>query len=211
MKKLIILLGFILFSIPAFSAMNHKGMTMDEKGMVMNENLDNLPKDCPEIAEDIHFTVHGGHKHAKKFNGKMYAFDQQQWEVKPCSRIKITFINDDDIRHQFMVHDLPGYLYPEGMFHIELYGKGQKEGSFIVPSQPKTYLVHCDIAQHMEKGMKAQLKVAGGDKDLPSIPGLTEPVTADSYRVNWTSASWAILVFAVLVGFALPFFILKRK
>jgi len=211
MKKLIFLFVFVLVSIPAYSAMEHKGMTMDEKGMVMNNNTDNLPKDCPKISEDVHFTVRAGRKHATKFNGKMYAFDQQQWEVKPCARIKITFINDDDIRHQFMVHDLPGYMYPQGMFHIELYGKGQKEGSFIVPSQAKTYLVHCEVPQHMEKGMKGQLKVAGGDKDLPSIPGLTEPVTPDSYGVNWNQASWSMLIFSTVVGFAIAFFFLKRK
>lgn len=215
MKTLIFLLvvqfGFGLVSGTAYSAMKHNGMTMDEKGMVMNDNTDNLPKDCPEISEDVHFTIHAGREHATKFNGKMYAFDQQQWDVKPCSRIKITFINDDEIRHQFMVHGLPGYLYPKGMFHIELYGKGEKQGSFIVPSQPKTYLVHCEVPQHMEKGMKGQIKVAGGDQDLPSIPGLTEPVTPDSYVVNWTPASWSMMAFAMLVGLAIPLFIFKRK
>ena len=215
MKKLKIApfysLIFIILSFPADSAMNHHGMIMDEKGMVMNSNEDNLPKDCPKISEDVHFTVHAGRKYAKKFNGKMYAFDQQQWDVKPCSRIKITFINDDDIRHQFMVHGLPGYLYPEGMFHMEIYGKGQKQGSFIVPSQPKTYLVHCEVPQHMEKGMKGQLKVAGGDMDLPSIPGLTEPVTPDSYAVNWSQASWSLLVFSILVGFVVPLFFWKKR
>jgi hypothetical protein len=41
--------------------------------------------------------------------------------------------------------------------------------------------VHCDIAQHMEKGMKAQLKVGKGDGDLPSIPGVTDYVIQDDY------------------------------
>ncbi len=209
MKKLT-LIAALVFSSFTFAAMNHSGMVMDEKGMVMNSNPDKLPKDCKKISEDVHFTVRAGRKYAKKFNGKMFAFDQQQWDVKPCSRIKITFINDDEIRHQFMIHDLPGYLYPKGMFHIELYGKGEKQGFFIVPSQPKTYLVHCEVPQHMEKGMKAQLKVAGGDQDLPSIPGITEAVTPDSYEVSWNQASWAILVMSVLVGFAGPFFMMMR-
>ncbi len=211
MKK-ITFIGILFFTFSSFSlsAMNHSGMIMDAKGMVMNSNPDKLPKDCKKISEDVHFTVHAGHKYAKKFNGKMYAFDQQQWDVKPCSRIKITFINDDNIRHQFMIHGLPGYLYPKGMFHIELYGKGKKEGYFIVPSQPKTYLVHCEVPQHMEKGMKAQLKVAGGDQDLPSIPGVTEPVTPDSYEVSWNQASWAIAILSVLVGFAVPFFLMVK-
>jgi hypothetical protein len=68
-----------------------------------------------------------------------------------------------------------------GMFHMEIMGQGEKTATFIVPSAKKTYLVHCDIAQHMEKGMKAQLKVAGGDGDLPSIPGLTGPRYPQEY------------------------------
>ena len=50
-------------------------MQMDEKGMVMNANSDNLPKDCPQISETVNFTVHAGQKYAAKFNGKMFAFD----------------------------------------------------------------------------------------------------------------------------------------
>jgi len=51
-----------------------------------------------------------------------------------------------------------------------------------VPSEAKTYLVHCDLSTHMEKGMKAQLKVNGGDGDLPSIPGITKHKFPDSYK-----------------------------
>ena len=151
------------------------GMVMDMKGMIMNENKDRLPGDCKEISEEAKITVHGGRKFARKFNGAAFAFDQQEWDVKPCTKVTVTFVNDDHVRHQFMIHGLPAYLYPAGMFHMEVNGPGEKTATFIVPSAKKTYLVHCDIAQHMEKGMKAQLKVAGGDGDLPSIPGLTGP------------------------------------
>jgi hypothetical protein len=51
----------------------------------------------------------------------------------------------------------------------------------ILPPGDRTYLVHCDIAQHMEKGMKAQLKVGAGSGDLPSIPGVTALEIADDY------------------------------
>ena len=196
---------------PCLAMMNHDGMIMDEKGMVMNANRDKLPKDCQKISEDVDLTIHAGHKHALKFNGKMFAFDQQQWDVKPCSRINITFINDDQIRHQLMIHGLPGYLYPQGMFHLELYGEGQLQASLIMPGQKKTYLVHCELAQHMEKGMKAQLKVDGGDGDLPSIPGLTEPVKADVYPVDWNNASLAALLVCFLAGVLLPAFIIRNR
>ncbi len=209
--KLVTLIFSSLFMLsPVYAAMDHSRMIMDEKGMVMNANPDKLPSDCPKISENVDLTIRAGHKHALKFTGKMYAFDQQEWNVKPCAKINITFINDDQIRHQVMVHDLPGYLYPEGMVHLELYGEGQLQASFIVPSRKKTYLVHCELTQHAEKGMKAQLKVDGGDGDLPSIPGISAPVNADSYMVDWTSATWAALVSCVLIGFALPMVIVMN-
>ena len=130
----------------------------------------------------------------------MFAFDTQEWNVKPCAKINSTFINDDQIRHQLMIHGLPGYLYPEGMFHLELNGAGQLQASLILPSQKKTYLVHCELPQHMEKGMKAQLKVDGGDGDLPSIPGISAPIKADLYKTDWSQLAWATIVISILIG-----------
>ena len=109
-----------------------------------------------------------------------------------------------------MIHGLPGYLYPEGMFHLELYGKGQLQASLIVPAMKKTYLVHCELPQHMEKGMKAQLKVDGGDSDLPSIPGLTKPVRADVYPVNWAPPHLGIILIAMIAGYILVWLIMKK-
>jgi hypothetical protein len=68
------------------------------------------------------------------------------------------------------------------MFHLEVSGPAKISGTLILPPGDKTYLVHCDIAQHMEKGMKAQLKVGKGDGDLPSIPGVTAYVIPDDYK-----------------------------
>ncbi len=207
MKALI--MGLLLLGIVESAvAMNHGGMLMDEKGMIMNANSDNLPRDCAKISENVDITIHAGQKHAMKFTGLMFAFDQQEWDVKPCAKINITFINDDQIRHQLMIHGLPGYLYPEGMFHLELYGEGRLQASLIMPSQKKTYLVHCEVPQHMEKGMKAQIKVDGGDGDLPSIPGISEPVRADVYPVEWTRLSMAVLLLSILAGCAIPYFVM---
>ncbi len=204
-----LLLSLVLLgNLQSALAMDHAGMIMDEKGMIMNANTDRLPRDCPKISENVDITIHAGQKHALKFVGKMFAFDQQEWSVKPCAKINITFINDDQVRHQLMIHGLPGYIYPEGMFHLEIYGEGQLQASLIMPSQKKTYLVHCELPQHMEKGMKAQLKVDGGDGDLPSIPGLTKPVKADSYPVDWTQLTWSVLLLSALLGIAIPFFII---
>ncbi|MGH7963548.1 MAG: copper oxidase [Candidatus Binatia bacterium] len=164
--------------------MHHDMHRMDMAGMVMNENTNRLPRDCAQIAAEQAITVRAGTQHAQQFNGTMFTYDRQEWQVEPCSKVTVTLINDDNVRHQWMIHGLPRYLYPEGMFHLEVNGRGQKAGTFIVPSAKKTYLVHCDLAHHMEKGMKAQLKVGGGNGDLPSIPGITGPRQPDSYPVQ---------------------------
>lgn len=155
--------------------MDHEG------GMIMGQNKDELPSSCDSISEDIEITVHAGKKHAEKFPGTMFAFDKQEWRVKPCSRITWHLVNDDEVRHQFMMHGLPRYLYPNGMFHLEVTGPKTISGTMIVPASDETYLVHCDISQHMEKGMKAQLVVGNGSEDLPSIPGFTPYAFPDTY------------------------------
>ncbi|MDD5227538.1 MAG: multicopper oxidase domain-containing protein [Methylococcales bacterium] len=208
MKKNRLLIA-LLFTI---SQVSFATMQMDEKGMVMNANSNNLPKDCSQISETVNLTIHAGQKYAEKFNGKMFAFDRQQWDVKPCSKINIIFINDDQIRHQFMIHGLPGYLYPDGMLHLELYGEGQLRASLIVPNQKKTYLVHCELAQHAEKGMKAQLKVGGGDGDLPSIPAISAPINSDHYLLDWTELKLGgvFALFVITITFGSGHWLLSR-
>ncbi|MGR8980802.1 MAG: copper oxidase [Gammaproteobacteria bacterium] len=203
---------FLMFGIQGVphAMMDHSRMAMDEKGMVMNANSDRLPRDCQKISGEVDLTIHAGTKHALKFNGKMFAFDNQEWDFAPCSKINITFINDDEIRHQLMIHGLPGYLYPDGMFHLELYGPGEIKASLIMPAQIKTYLVHCELPQHMEKGMKAQLKVDGGDGDLPGIPGVSAPVRADIYPVDWNRPAIAVMLFCLLIGIVAPILILIK-
>lgn len=189
---------------------HHPGMLMDLQGAVMGENKDRLPQDCPEIAGEVKLTVHAGRKYAERFPGLMFAYDHPEWDVEPCSRVTVTFVNDDDIRHQWMMHGLPKYIYPQGMFHIEVTGPGEKTGTFIVPSLKRTYFVHCDMAQHTEKGLKAQLKAGGGDMDLPSIPGITATINADTYAVDWGGGSIGIVLFAGLAGALVSLFGLNR-
>ncbi|BBL60274.1 hypothetical protein MKFW12EY_38870 [Methylomonas koyamae] len=163
--------------------MNHgDGHMMDMDGaMVMGQNTDTLPGGCDKIAATKEITVRAGHKYSEKFPGTMFAFDQQEYQFEPCTKLTVHFINEDEIRHQWMMHGLPKYLYPKGMFHLEVSGPGKVSGTLILPPGDKTYLVHCDIAQHMEKGMKGQLKVGKGGEDLPSIPGVTASIFPDDY------------------------------
>lgn len=176
---------------------------MDADGTVMNENTNQLPKDCDKISSEEQITVHAGKKYAQPFNGTMFSFDQREWRVPPCAKVTVTLINEDQVRHQWMLHGLPRYLYPEGMFHLEANGGTKKSGTFIVPSGARTYLAHCDIAQHMEKGMKGQLKVGGGDGDLPSIPGISAQRKPDGYETPASGWMKSIGALVALIGAAL--------
>ena len=186
------------------------GMEMDTGGMVMNQNKDQLPRDCGAISGNVKITVRAGRKQAAALRGIMFAYDQRVWDVPACSRVTVTLVNEDRVRHQWMLHGLPRYLYPEGMFHLEVNGPGERSGTFIVPSSPKTYLVHCDVPQHAEKGMKAELKVAGGDGDLPSIPGVSAPIERDRYVARWDGRATLALAAGLVVGAIVGFVILRR-
>ena len=199
MVKLLLVGALVLgFSAPlsAQEFEDHNKMLMDHGdghlmdmagGMVMGQNTDKLPGGCDSISETKEVTVHAGHKYAEKFPGRMFAFDIQEFHFKPCTKLTVHFINEDSIRHQWMMHDLPKYLYPKGMFHLEITGPAKISGTLILPSADKTYLVHCDIAQHMEKGMKAQVIVGKGSGDLPSIPGVSAYLVPDDYHTDLKS------------------------
>ena len=188
------------------SKMDHSGhqghgdhkMVLDDDGMVMNWNDDTPSRDCAKIGDDVAFEVRAGRKYATQ--GQSFGFSQNEWRVPACSRVTITFVNEDNIRHQWMLHGLPRYLYPQGMFHLEAAGGTTRKGTFIVPSGDITYLVHCDMAQHMEKGLKGQFKVGNGSGDLPSVPGITDARVHDPE--GQASGTWqlALLASGMLIG-----------
>lgn len=180
MKLISHALAFSLFATAVAPALGQHDM-MQHAGMVMNANADMLPRDCDRISTEHEFTVHAGAEYAAGFPGTTFGYSQREFLVEPCSRVTVTFVNDDAVRHQWMVHGLPRYLYPGGMFHLEANGGASQTGSFIVPSDDRTYLVHCDLTQHMEKGMKAQLVVGRGSGDLWAIPGVSRDFNRDSY------------------------------
>jgi hypothetical protein len=123
----------VLFSVSAMAQEyeEHDKMLMDHGdghlmdmagGMVMGQNADTLPGGCDSISETKEITVHAGHKYAEKFPGRMFAFDTQEFNFKPCTKLTVHFVNEDNVRHQWMMHGLPKYLYPKGMFHLEATG-----------------------------------------------------------------------------------------
>jgi plastocyanin len=171
-------------------------MAVDPDGVVMNENHNVLPRDCSEISGDYALTIHAGRKYASDVPGMIFGMSEHEIRVQPCSRIEITFVNEDNVRHQWMVHGLPKYLYPAGMFHIEASGGHSKTGTFIVPGDDRSYLVHCDMAQHMEKGMRGQLVVGKGSGDLWGVSGISDEFYRHSYLPPQTPLL-AALVFAI--------------
>jgi plastocyanin len=189
--------AFIFSLIFAFSAVNAEepkivdhsqlmdhgdGHLMDMDGaMIMGQNKDKLPAGCDRISEDVKIEVHAGRKYSKQFPGTIFGFDKHEWRVKPCTRLTVTFVNEDNVRHQWMMHGLPKFMYDKGMFHLEITGPAKVTGTLILPAEDKTYLVHCDEAQHMEKGMKGQLIVGKGSGTFPTIPGITDPTVPDNY------------------------------
>ncbi|MGR9106462.1 MAG: cupredoxin domain-containing protein [Gammaproteobacteria bacterium] len=205
MRRMILLfsIAVLILSGPAIAVtdpeiVDHDSMLMDhggghmmdfDGGMVMGQNVDTLPLSCKRIRDEVDITVRAGRKYAEKFPGTIYGYDNHEWHVKPCTRITFHFINEDNVRHQFMMHGLPKYIYKSGMFHLEVTGPGKISGTIIVPENDETYLVHCDIAQHMEKGMKGQLVVGKGGVPLPSIPGVTAYAFPDSYDLAESPAA----------------------
>ena len=175
----------------------HQGyqMASNRDGVVMNENLETLPHDCASVSRDHAITIHAGRKYAEDEAGMIFGMSQHEVRVQPCSRLEVTFVNEDSVRHQWMVHGLPKYLYPAGMFHIEVSGGHSMTGTFIVPGDNHTYLIHCDIAQHMEKGMRGQLKVGSGSGDLWGVAGVSDQF----YRSDYLPKHIFLLALLVLI------------
>jgi len=74
-----------------------------------------------------------------------------------------------------------------------------------VPGDDKTYLVHCDMAQHMEKGMKAQLKVGRGSGDLWAVPGVSNGFIRDTYLPEGTGLFLVLITVVGIVATTLIF------
>jgi len=183
-------------------------MSVSKHGIVMNNNHHNLPWGCQEISEDIEFEVFAGREYARLVPGMVFGMSKYEYHVKTCARITVKFTNKDSVRHQWMVHGLPRKLYPGGMFHLEAMAGQSVEGTFIVPDANKTYLVHCDMSQHMEKGMKGQLIVGSGSGNLWGISGVSSSFRRSDYLPKY-SLYFALVILAS--GFLFGVYILRRQ
>lgn len=150
--------------------------------MVMGQNTNKLPQGCESISDTANITVEAGTEHAEGFPSKMYTYSDRTLQYDPCTKLTVTFVNNDSIRHQWMVHGLPKETYPMEMFMLEVTGPGEETGTFILPPEDESYMVHCGLGQHMQKGMKAQLKVGEGDGRVSNVPGHTAALNELSYE-----------------------------
>ena len=187
----------------------HHNMHVSNTGIVMNENRDTLPEGCDAISREHEFTIHAGRQYADGRHGMIFGLSEVEVRVAPCSRVAINFVNDDEVRHQWMVHGLPRYLYPTGMFHIEAMAGQSQRGVFIVPPEDRTYLIHCDMSQHMEKGMRGQLVVGKGSGDLWAIAGVSDAFYRGSYQ--GTSSVILAVLFAFVAFVATLVFSARRN
>lgn len=169
MKKTLILLAVMAILLNPASA------------KVMGQNTEQLPAGCESISGTANVTIQAGTEHAEQFPSKMYTYSDRQMQFEPCTELKVTFINNDSIRHQWMVHGLPEETYNMGMFMLEVTGPGKETGTFILPGEDESLMIHCGVSQHMQKGMKAQLTVGEGDGDISNVPGHTGEINSYQY------------------------------
>ena len=72
-----------------------------------------------------------------------------------------------------------------------------------------TYLVHCDVPHHMEKGMKGQLVVGAGGETLPSVPRVSAALVPDRYPSDGAATPWWPAALAAGLGVALSLGLLR--
>lgn len=207
MKSRMVMAAMLMFLNPAAAQMNmDMDMGSSSSGMVMGQNTDTLPPGCNEISGQENLTVEAGKMFAEEYPSKVFTYSEKSYEFEPCTKLTVEFTNNDDIRHQWMVHGLPEEVYSMGMFTLEA-TNGTAEGTFILPAEDETYLVHCGLPQHMQKGMKAQIIVGEGDGEISNIPGRTGNPIGYEYPGQDSGVMAAASVLTALVaGFAVTYF-----
>jgi FtsP/CotA-like multicopper oxidase with cupredoxin domain len=131
--------------------------TLVENGSVVNANSDTAPGACETIRGERRVTIEAGRQYADA--GEAFGYDLDRITAPPCTRLVVTVVNHDDVRHQWMVHDLPTSTYPMGMFTIEVADAGSVTAAFVTPAAGGEYAGHCSLPQHEQKGMRLPLVV----------------------------------------------------
>lgn len=164
------------------------GLWMDSQGrVVIGQNTYRLPEGCRKLSEDVKFTVHAGRKFAH-FPQEVYGYNELVWWVKPCARVTVVLINEDQVRHQWAIRGLPQELYPKGLFALEASGGEEVAGTFIVPPEDKTYAVRSEISQQLSQGMSSQLIVGEGGEVLPVLSSSAQSLFSGTLVLGFVTA-----------------------
>ena len=99
---------------------HHHGMSDNNGGFVINENVDRLPNGCDAIRSEKSITVYASKKYATGVPGTVYGMSEYEWNVEPCSRITVTFINEDNVRHMWMFMNSPSTFIQRACFISKL-------------------------------------------------------------------------------------------
>lgn len=133
-----------------------------ENGSVVNANSDSLPPGCEAVRGERRLTVDAGREYAAA--GEAFGYDLDTVTAPACTRLVVTLVNHDDVRHQWVVDGLPTDTYPGGYVAIEVADRGSVTAAFVTPSQPGTYEGLSTLPQHEQHGMRLPLVVTGDEQ-----------------------------------------------
>ena len=150
-----------------------------DNGSVVNANADSLPAGCEAVRGERRLTIDAGREYAA--DGDAFGYDLDTVTAPACTRLVVTLVNHDDVRHQWVVDGLPTDTYPGGYVAIEAADRGSVTAAFVTPSQPRTYEGLSTLPQHEQHGMRLPLVVTGdgpsetattaSDESGGSVPG----------------------------------------
>ena len=78
------------------------------------------------------------------------AYDTSEFSAKINQKININFVNEGVLEHNFIIDE----------FGVDnLLKSGEHVAIFFTPQQPGSYEFYCNVAGHLEAGMKGTLRV----------------------------------------------------
>lgn len=145
--------------------------TLVENGSVVNANADTPPGNCSTIRGERRVTIHAGQQYANP--GEAFGYDFDSITTAPCTRLVVTLVNHDDVRHQWLVETLPTDTYPAGLFSVEADGRSRVTATFVTPAEPREYAGYCSLPQHEQNGMRLPLVIPGDSNEAVSTETTT--------------------------------------
>lgn len=173
--------------------------TLVENGSIVNANADTAPGNCSTIRGERHVTIHAGQQYADP--GEAFGYNVDSLTTSPCTRLVVTLVNHDDVRHQWLVETLPTDTYPAGLFSVEVDGRSRVTATFVTPAEPREYAGYCSLPQHEQNGMRLPLVVPGDVDDSAATETTTDvDDTGTSIPGFGTLAALAALLAALLLA-----------